>query len=279
MRDLAGKTAFITGGASGIGFAMAQAFLDAGMKVAIGDIEQGALEKAVTRLSASGEVLGVACDVASAQSMEDAAARTTAAFGNVHVLCNNAGVAGGGGVDAISVEDWRWVMDVNVMGVIHGLSAFLPAMRAHGEGGHIVNTASMAGLQSGLGFSAYSASKFAVVNISEGLVAQLAPDGIGVSVLCPGFVRTLIGQSGRNRQASYGANLPPAPGSKDAELRAHIANALENGMSPEKVAALVLAAIRDDAFYIITHPEMRDEVDDRWASILAALDRAQARPS
>lgn len=279
MQDLAGKTAFVTGGASGIGLALARAFLGVGMKVAIADIEQSALERAVDELSRSGNVLGVACDVASARSMEDAAARTISTFGNVHVLCNNAGVAGGGGVEAISVEDWRWVIDVNVMGVIHGLNAFLPAMRARGEGGHIVNTASMAGLQSGLGFSAYSASKFAVVNISEGLAAQLAADGIGVSVLCPGFVRTLIGQSGRNRQASYGANLPPEPGSKDAALRSFIANALENGMSPDKVASLVLDAIRDNEFYVITHPEMRDEVDDRFASILAALDRAQARES
>lgn len=200
MRELAGKTAFVTGGASGIGFALGRAFAEAGMKVMLADIETGALDAAVKSLHNVGpDVRGIECDVTDSASVERAAGASFGAFGNVHVICNNAGVAAGGGIEDIALDSWRWVLDVNLMGVVHGIRAFLPHMRAHGEGGHIVNTASMAGMQSGLGFSPYTASKFAVVGMSEGLAPQLAPFGIGVSVLCPGFVRTRIGESGRNR--------------------------------------------------------------------------------
>src|SRR5438067_2494524 len=137
--------------------------------------------------------------LATKNKIERAAKASYEAFGNVHVVCNNAGVAAAGGIDNISLDNWRWVLDVNLMGVLHGIRSFLPHIRAHGEGGHIVNTASMAGMNSGLGFSPYVASKFAVVGMSEGLATQLKPFGIGVTVLCPGFVRTRIWESGRNR--------------------------------------------------------------------------------
>ena len=154
MRELAGKTAFVTGGASGIGLALGQTFAEAGMKVMLADIEANALSAAVENLRGIGPVVkGVACDVADPDSVEHAAKTTYAAFGNVHVICNNAGVAAGSGIDNITLDTWRWVLDVNLMGVLHGIRTFLPHIRAHGEGGHIVNTASMAGLQSGLGFS------------------------------------------------------------------------------------------------------------------------------
>jgi len=213
MQQLAGKTAFITGAASGIGLALATAFAGEGMKVMLADIESAPLDRAVEALRASGaEVRGVVCDVADPVSMDDAADAAFRAFGNVHVLCNNAGVAAGGGIEQISIESWRWVIDVNLMGVVHGIKSFLPHIRRHGEGGHIVNTASMGGMNAGLGFSPYSASKFAVVSMSEGLAWQLAPDGIGVSVLCPSYVRTRIGESGRNRPERYGPTpeLDPA---------------------------------------------------------------------
>ena len=191
MRDVIGKTAFVTGGASGIGFALGRSFAQAGMKVMLVDIEADALAVAVESLRSLGpDVRGLPCDVADPASIERAAEATYEAFGNVHVVCNNAGVGGGSGIDNISLNTWRWVLDVNVMGVLHGIHTFLPHFRAHGEGGHIVNTASMAGMNSGLGFSPYSASKFAVVNMSEGLATQLRPLGIGVTVVCPGFVRT-----------------------------------------------------------------------------------------
>jgi NAD(P)-dependent dehydrogenase (short-subunit alcohol dehydrogenase family) len=182
MRELAGKTAFVTGGACGIGLALGRAFAQAGMKVMLADVETEALSAAVTSLHNAGpEVRGIICDVADPASVDRAATGTIEAFGNVHVVCNNAGVAAGGGIDNISLDNWRWVLDVNLMGVLHGIRAFLPHIRAHGEGGHFVNSASMAGTHGGLGFSPYTASKFAVVGMSEGLAPQLKPLGIGVS--------------------------------------------------------------------------------------------------
>src|SRR6266404_6114424 len=209
MRELAGKTAFVTGGASGIGLALGTAFAQAGMKVMLADIEAGALAEAVKSLhDFAPNVRGVACDVADPISVERTAKASYQAFGNVHVVCNNAGVAAAGGIDNISLDNWRWVLDVNLMGVLHGIRTFLPHIRAHGDGGHIVNTASMAGMNSGLGFSPY-----AVVGISEGLATQHKPFGIGVTVLCPSFVRTRIGESGRNRPERYGATQTPDPAS------------------------------------------------------------------
>ena len=273
MKELAGRTAFVTGGASGIGLALGRAFAEAGMKVMLADIETSALDVAVSSLCAFGpNVRGVPCDVADPASVEGAAQATYQAFGNVHVLCNNAGVAAAGGIDTISPDSWRWVLDVNLMGVVHGIRAFLPHIRAHGEGGHIVNTASMAGLRGGIGFSPYVASKFAVVGISEGLSMQLKPHGIGVTVLCPSFVRTRIGDSGRNRQPRYGETPVLDPSSPAAGLVAEIAQRIEAGIEPAKVAARVLSAIRKDELYVFTHPEMRHEIEDRFAAILRAMD-------
>ncbi|WP_244486197.1 SDR family NAD(P)-dependent oxidoreductase [Bradyrhizobium viridifuturi] len=210
MRELAGKAAFVTGAASGIGLAMATAFAREGMKVMLADIETHALDKAVDTLRAGGgDVRGVVCDVADPGSVDGAAQASFLAFGKVHVVCNNAGVAGGGGIDRISVDDWRWVIDVNLMGVVHGIRSFLPHIRAHGEGGHIVNTASMAGMNAGLGVSPYSASKFAVVSLSEGLSAQLKPLGIGVSVLCPSYVRTRIARAGATARSNTARRASP----------------------------------------------------------------------
>ena len=268
----------MTGGASGIGFALARAFAQAGMKVMLADIETDALSAAVESLhDIRPDVRGVTCDVADPLSVERAAEATYAAFGNVHVVCNNAGVAGGSGVDNISLDTWRWVLDVNLMGVVHGVHTFVPHMRAHGEGGHIVNTASMAGMITGLGFSPYTASKFAVAGMSEGLAIQLKPLGIGVSVLCPDFVRTRIGESRRNRQERYGPAQIPDPASPAGALAADIAERIRSGLDPAEVAARVLTAIREDEFYVFTHPETRPAVEQRFAAILAAMDRAAAR--
>jgi NAD(P)-dependent dehydrogenase (short-subunit alcohol dehydrogenase family) len=277
MRELNGKTAFVTGGASGIGFAMAKAFLEADMQVMLADVEQGALDRALQILSGfGGRVRGVACDVADPDSIERAAQKSFAEFGHVHVVCNNAGVAAGGGIDHISVDSWRWVVDVNLMGVVYGIRSFLPHIRAHGEGGHIVNTASMAGMINGMGFSPYAATKFAVVAMSEGLALQLKPLGIGVSVLCPEYVRTGIGKSGRNRPERYGKSPALDPASPAAALVAEIARKLEAGLDPAEVARRVLAAIRNDDLYIFTHPNMREGVDQRFAAIQAAMDQVTA---
>jgi NAD(P)-dependent dehydrogenase (short-subunit alcohol dehydrogenase family) len=278
MQDFVGKTAFITGGASGIGLALGQVFAEAGMNVVLADIEQGALATAFERLRHSNtKVQGIICDVTDPVSVEKAAAETFEVFGNVHVLCNNAGVAGGSGIDDISVETWRWVVDVNLMGVVHGISSFLPRMRARGEGGHIVNTASMAGLESGLGFSPYAASKFAVVSMSEGLAWQLGPLGIGVTVLCPGFVRSQISGSARNRSERYGPAPPLDPKSPGGILAAKSARLQQLGLDPFDVAKRTLTAIQNNELYVFTHPEMREAVKKRFAAIEAAMDEAAAR--
>ena len=275
MQELPGKTAFVTGGASGIGLALGRAFAEAGMQVMLADIETEALAAAVKSLHNFGpDVRGVTCDVSDPGSVERAAAASYEAFGNVHVVCHNAGVAGGSGVDDISLNDWRWVLDVNLMGVLHGVHTFLPHIRAHGEGGHFINTASMAGMVSGLGFGPYSASKFAVVTMSEGLAMHLQPLGIGVSVLCPGWVRTRINESGRNRSERYGPERTPQPGTWGSEIAAHVAERIQTGLDPSDVAARVLSAIRADELYVFTHPEMRVAAEERFAAILAAMDKA-----
>ena len=255
MRELVGRTAFVTGGASGIGLALGRTFAEAGMKVVLADIETEALSAAVRSLHDLGhpDVCGVTCDVADPASVERAAEASYHAFGNIHVVCNNAGVAGGGGIDNVSLDTWRWVLDVNLLGVVHGIRTFLPHLRAHGEGGHIVNTASMAGMNSGLGFSPYSASKFAVVNMSEGLAMQLAPLGIGVTVLCPGFVRTRIWESGRNRHERYGPTHFPDPESHTGKLAAKLAELGRSGLDPSDIGAHVLTAIRENELYVFTH--------------------------
>jgi NAD(P)-dependent dehydrogenase (short-subunit alcohol dehydrogenase family) len=277
MREIEGKTAFVTGAASGIGFALARAFAEAGMNVMLADVEADALESAVRSLHDFGSrVHGIRCDVADPESVEQAARAAFKTFGRVHILCNNAGVAAGGGIDHISIDNWRWVIDVNLMGVVHGIKSFLAHIRDHGEGGHIVNTASMAGMINGMGFSPYAASKYAVVAMSEGLSLQLKPLGIGVSVLCPEYVRTRIGESGRNRLARYGTPQPLDPASPAAALVADIARRIEAGLDPAAVAARVLAAIRNDELYIFTHPNMRAAVDERFAAIQAAMDRVTA---
>jgi len=277
MREFSGKTAFVTGGASGIGLALGRAFAEAGMNVMLADVERSALDSAVSSLHNFGpKVRGVSCDVTDPGSVEAAANAAFEAFGHVHVVCNNAGVAAGGGIDNISLDNWRWVVDVNLMGVLHGIRAFLPHIRAHGEGGHIVNTASMAGMNGGLGFSPYAATKFAVVAMSEGLAMQLKPHGIGVSVLCPSYVRTRIGESGRNRQPRYGETPRLDPASPSGQMVAEIARRLDAGLEPSDVAARVLSAISEDALYVFTHPNMREEVDERFAAIQAAMDRVTA---
>jgi NAD(P)-dependent dehydrogenase (short-subunit alcohol dehydrogenase family) len=274
MHELAGKTAFVTGGASGIGLALGRAFAQAGMHVMLADIETEALAAAVKSLGDVGPgVRGVNCDVADALSVERAAQATWRAFGNVHMVCNNAGLAVGGGIDQISLDNWRWVLDVNLMGVLHGIRSFLPHIRSHGEGGHIVNTAAMAGITGGLGFSPYTASKFAVVGMSEGLAAQLKPHGIGVSVLCPSYVRTGIGESSRNRPERYGPPPTLDPASPAAAMVADIALRLQAGIEPDAVAARVLDAVRNDELYVFTHADSRAGVDERFAAILAAMDK------
>jgi NAD(P)-dependent dehydrogenase (short-subunit alcohol dehydrogenase family) len=272
MNNFTNKIAFVTGASAGIGYALAEALGRAGMRVMLAGINEQNLDGALAKLRSAGITAErVQCDVGSRASVQNAALATIAKFGKVHVVCNNAGVGMGGEIGSIAESDWEWVIRVNLMGVVHGTEIFAPLLAQHGEGGHIVNTSSIAGLLAGPGSEPYAATKFAVVAMSEGWRVQLAPRGIGVSVLCPAFVRTNIGSTQRNRPGG------PQPGAK--ERLAVLNQLIEGGMDPKMLAARVLEAIRDDELYIFTHPEMKAMVEGRFNSILEAFDRAAKSPA
>ena len=274
MRELTGRNAFITGGASGIGFAMAQAFLNEGMNVAITDVDAQALTKAKSTLSGSNaRVLALQLDVTDRAQYEEVARRVEAELGNIHVLCNNAGVYRGGALDAVTYADWDWVMGVNVGGVINGLQVFLARMERHGEGGHVVNTASMAGITTSPGLGVYNASKFAVVGLSETLRKDLEPRGIGVSVLCPGMVRTRILESERTRPAQFDVQADTARTAAAAHSEI-MSLAMNTGIDPSEVADLVVHGIKNNQFYLFPHPEMKDAAQARISELLAAFGEA-----
>jgi NAD(P)-dependent dehydrogenase (short-subunit alcohol dehydrogenase family) len=274
ISDFRGKTAFITGGASGIGLGMARAFGRAGMNVVVADIDKRTAEAAVERLASQQiKAAPVFCDVGERGSVREAALEAIAAFGKVHVVCNNAGVAVGGQMGTVGERDWDWILDVNLKGVVYGTETFLPLIKSHGEGGHFVNTASMAGMVSPPGLEPYSATKFAVVALSEGWFMQLAPLSIGVSVLCPGFVRTRIHESGRGRQERYGGQGEVDPGV--AVNREAAAQQVLNGIDPDIVGERVLEAVRAGEIHIFTHPNMKPFVEQRFQMILAAFDKAE----
>ena len=271
MDEFRAKTCFVTGGASGIGFGLAAAFGGAGMNVMVADIEPEPMARAVERLRERQiRAEGVVCDVADLESLKAAAAKTVETFGKVHVLCNNAGIGSGGPVGEIPMSDWDWTIAVNLMGVVYGVEAFLPHLRAHGEGGHIVNTASMAGLVSGPMMEPYNASKFAVVSNSESWAVQLAPENIGVSVLCPGFVNTNIFKSRRTRHAKFGG----APG---ADAPAPEAGMIAEGLDPEQVGLLVLDAVKENDLYVFSAPDMRVAFEARVARILQSFENSARR--
>jgi NAD(P)-dependent dehydrogenase (short-subunit alcohol dehydrogenase family) len=265
VRDLEGKVAVVTGGASGIGRAMAAQFANDGMHVVIADVEAPALEATAAELG----VVGVQTDVADEASVQALADQVVDRFGTAHVLCNNAGVGGGGQIADLTIADWKWVLDVNLWGVIHGLHSFLPHLLANSDGGHVVNTASMAGLFASAGMGPYNATKFAVVAISETLSKELQASGssVGVSVLCPGFVRTNIFDSQRNRPEAL-RNATKAVG--DARMRNDVLKRfLDTAMDPAEVARHVRDAIVDDRFWITTHPEFFNAVTERADDIVA----------
>ncbi|MGH1504698.1 MAG: SDR family NAD(P)-dependent oxidoreductase [Acidimicrobiales bacterium] len=274
MESLAGKTAVVTGAASGMGKAFALRFAAAGMNVVLSDIEAPALDAAVAEVDAAcaegQRAIGQVTDVSDADQVHALAASSIDTFERVHVVCNNAGVGGGIGArpDEIRRNDWEWVMGVNFWGVVYGHEAFLPHLMAHGDG-HIVNTASMAGHFPG--HSAYSASKWAVVGITEGLFHQLgnAGSGVGVSCLCPGWVNTQIAESARNRP-EWAAPDALAEPSEAAELtQAFIRDALASGRAPEVVADQVHDAILGNQFWIFTDDEMVATLRERFDSVLS----------
>lgn len=269
MDDFRGKTAYVSGAASGIGLAIARNLAEAGMNLAISDIESGPLERAAQDLAGSGvEVLPMAFDVGDRAAVKAAARRIGDTFGKLHVLVNNAGVGASGiKIDEATENDWDWAVSVNLMSVVNTGTAFFPLMKAHGEGGHVVNVASMAGLRVMPGYAQglYATTKFAVVGYSEALVHDLAPHGIGVSVLCPGGTKSNIFQSGRNRPAEFGG---PFVRSEDHPLAKHGAT----GTDPAIIAARVRRAIEQNELYIITHSNYRGPVEERHDRLMAAFD-------
>ena len=277
MHDLQGKTAVVTGAASGMGKSFAHRFAKAGMNVVMTDVEAPRLSEAVAEVEAHGtRVLSVVTDVSDGDAVDAMAAATFDEFGAVHVLCNNAGVAGGITADGIDIANWKWVIDVNLWGVVHGHRAFLPSMIAQGEG-HVVNTASMAGHFGGN--SAYTASKWAVVGITLGLAQEMANanTGVGVSCLCPGWVNTQIAESHRNQPewAAPNALIEPSP---EAEMRmAFLRDVLASGKNPDDVADMVHDAVINNTFWIFTHPEMVAMLADKHDSIMQGHNPAAQR--
>src|SRR6185503_8756892 len=276
MDEFEGKVAVVTGGASGIGLAMATRFAQEGMKIVIADIEAPALEAAVAKLRHQEfEVHGVVTDVSNEASVENLAREAIERFGKVNILCNNAGI-GGSRADRIwdaTLKDWQWTLGVNLSSVIYGIHTFVPLMLSHGEQGHIVNTASAAGLVQGN--RPYSVSKHGVVALSEALFEGLTLEGakIGASVLCPGYTFTNLPQADRNRPDDLrndpSAGRPAAPPDPD---RARIRQLTEQtGIPPERTAEIVLQAIKDKQFYILTHTDYDDVIRERFENILRRI--------
>ncbi len=270
MKDVKGKVAFITGAASGMGLGMARAFGAAGMKVMLSDIEEVTLQAQVKDLKAKGyDVAGVQVDVTKMEALTNAAKKTIETFGKVHVLCNNAGVGVGGKSETCDLRNWEWCVDVNLWGVVYGLQAFVPLIRSHGEEGHVVSTASMAGMYGVRNLGPYNAAKFAVVGLMETMMAENKNTNLGVSVLCPGAVATNIGNSTRNRQQEYGGAA--APSTMDITNEA-----LAQGLHPDIVGKQVLEAILKNQPYIFTDPAMRKMVESRFRKILSGYDWADS---
>lgn len=261
LANLEGRVAVVTGGASGIGRGMAEELLACGVKVVIADIETQAVQRTAAEIGA----VGIVTDVSKIESMQTLAAETLRRFGKVDIVCNNAGVGPLAKFESMTIDDWKWMIDVNLWGVIHGMHVFLPHLIANKDGGHIVNTASQAGLAAYPAVGAYVATKFAMVGLSETLALELARDhpSVGVSILCPGPVHTNIYQSQRSRPATIKS------GFRDIEANS-IVPSNARWLQPRDVGRLVAASIRDGRLYIITHPEMFDTIRARLEAITAA---------
>lgn len=261
MKDFAGRTAFISGGASGIGFGMARAFIERGMNVVIADLLQDHLDEAAALLRGNNRFHCIRLDVADRAQMAGAAEETARVFGNLHVLCNNVGVSQRNPVDEASYDDWDYVLGVNIGGTVNGLVSFLPGMKAHGQGGHVVNTSSMAGMIPVPAFAGlYATSKFAIRGMTDSLRLALGPYRIGASVLCPGMTRTRAMTAGDlYRQAHAGEQAQ--------ELRAPI----EHGMDPLDLGRRVVEAIERNEPYIFPHGEFREEVAAYFDAMLRAF--------
>jgi len=271
MEEFEGKVAVVTGAASGIGQALATAFAAEGMKLVLADIEPGPLEETAEQLRAGGaDVFAVTADVAVASDVDRIGTAAMDVFGAVHVACNNAGVSGGGLTWEIDLETWKWILDVDLWGVIHGVHTFTPLIIASG-GGHVVNTASMAGLTSNPGMGPYNVAKHGVVTLSETMSVelQMTHPEVGISVLCPGWVRTRINESERNRPPLEAAGELQETDEGLLALKEMVNTWIAEGLQPAHVASLVVDAIRTNRFYVLTHPEWQGMIRDRVDRMLS----------
>jgi NAD(P)-dependent dehydrogenase (short-subunit alcohol dehydrogenase family) len=267
VESLAGKVAVVTGGASGIGFGMALNFARAGAKVVIADVEIEAAHASAERLREGGaEVLAIATDVTNPASLEVLAERTFADLGAAHVICNNAGVCVESSIAEGSDADWRWMLDVNLEGIRNGVRAFVPRLRRQGQGGHIVNTASLSGLLPAGFLGIYTTTKFAVVGLTESLRQELAPEGIGVSLLLPAAAKTNLGSSQRNR--------PERLGSNSAAMQS-LAATLEAGQDPIEIGELVVAGILANEPYIFPDGSLVEVLRAQLTGMVDAMERAR----
>lgn len=255
MRNFAGKVAFVTGGASGIGLGMARNFLAEGMKVVIADYNQDHLDQAREILKGNNATHLIKVDVADRESLRAAAQETLAVFGKIHLLCNNAGVGGGGAAEDPDFEDWDRAFGINLGGVVNGTKIIVPIIKAQGEGGHVVNTASMAGVVPLPAMGAYTTAKYAVRGFTQALRLDLAPHGIGVSCLYPGAVKTAL--------VPVPESDASAPTGEMGEFTKALWAAMRVAVDPMDMGALVVAAIRENRFHILTHTEFLDEVRER----------------
>lgn len=272
MKEVNGKVAFITGGASGIGLAIAKVFAGAGMKLVIADLRQDHLDAATEELGRAGaDFQPLRLDVSDRQAVQEAARIANRMYGKVHVLCNNAGVNIIRPVDQASFEDFDWLINVNLGGVINGILSFLPLIKAHGEGGHIINTSSVAGIITGPGTGVYSATKFAIRGLSEALRYDLAPLGIGVSVICPGTVSTKLYESEDNRQDRYQGSVDERVMEQRAGTGRLFREVLPKGIDPMRVAERTLQALRENALYVMTHVEVEADIRETYEAMLTAL--------
>lgn len=290
IQDLNDRVAFITGGASGIGLGMAKSFAKSGARLMLADIEEAPLQAAIEEIGRTNAAVdGIVVDVGDRDAVFAAAEKTAKKFGKVHIVCNNAGIGAGGPVESWTANGWAWTIAVNLMGVVHGIEAFVPIIKRQNEGGHIVNTASLAGVIGFPNMGAYSATKFGVVGLTETLRRDLAPFNIGVSVLCPGLVATRIFDTGRTRPAQFGGSYTNEDGTKEAaklakklgasdaaaasvaeQVKARqemMRQALEAGLDPVVVGDRVREGIAANELFIITHPEYEAQYEERHAAV------------
>jgi NAD(P)-dependent dehydrogenase (short-subunit alcohol dehydrogenase family) len=275
MKNIEGKVAFITGGASGAGLGMTKVFSRNGMKVVIADIRRDSLDRAMAHFNNNSDIHAIQLDVTDRAAFAKAADETERVFGKVHIVCNNAGINLFVPIEECTYNDWDWVMGVNFGGVVNGIQTFIPRIQKHGEGGHIVNTASMAAFLPSPAAGIYTAAKFGVRGLSEALRLSLYPYNIGVSCFCPGLINSTIYESEKIRPAQLSS---PGNTAKNQQFMDKLPEVHKEGMSPEEVGEKVLAGIKQNSMYIFSHPEFRDELQELFDIVLNSLPDEQAPP-